>query len=399
MPIPSPFHSRTAPLCTTQEWRDWSGYLAAAAYQPSHESEYYAVRNAAGLIDVSPLYKYEVHGPEAERLVDRLVTRNLHKCAVGRVLYTPWCDEDGKVVDDGTVTRLGKQHFRITAADPSLRWFQDVGHGMEAEVVDLSTQLAALAVQGPHSRAILQKALSAPELGALRYYHATDAHLDDIPLSITRTGYTGDLGYEIWIGAKHAISLWDRLVAAGQGYGLLPVGLAALDMLRVEAGLLLVEVDYTSSRSAYIESQKSSPYELGLGWAVDLEGADFIGRRALLAEQRAGPPRQLVGLHVPWTDLERLFGAVDLPPQVAGRASRNPVPVYAGSGHIGQATSLVFSPILKQYIALATVQSDYAQVGCQLEIEITVEYERRRASATVAKLPFYDPPHKRATGD
>jgi aminomethyltransferase len=396
MPIPTAFHSRTAALCQTQEWRDWSGYLSAITYQPSHETEYYAVRNAAGLIDISPLYKYEIEGPDAARLVDRIITRDASRCAVGQVLYTPWCDEAGKVIDDGTVTRLEAQRFRITAADPSLRWFQDCGYGLEAEVRDVSTGLAALAIQGRNSRAILQACSTGIDLDALRYYHAAAAQLDGLPLTVTRTGYTGDLGYELWIAADEAESLWDRLMAAGDGYGLLPVGLAALDMLRVEAGLLLIDVDYSSSRSAHIERQKSSPYELGLGWAVDLKGADFVGKRALLDEERRGSPRRFVGLRVPWADLERLFGAVDLPPQVAGRASRSPLPLYASGRHVGQATSLVFSPILKEYIALGTVESRYAQRGQVLELEITVEYERQRAQATVSPLPFYAPPWKKA---
>jgi aminomethyltransferase len=399
MPIPTAFHSRTAALCQTQEWRDWSGYLSAITYQPSHETEYYAVRNAAGLIDVSPLYKYEISGPDASRLVDRIITRDAGRCAVGQVLYTPWCDEDGKVIDDGTVIRLEAQRFRVTAADPSLRWFQDCGYGMDAEVRDVSRELAALAIQGPNSRAVLQAILNGIDLDTLPYYHAAAAQLDNTPLTVTRTGYTGDLGYELWIAAEEAETLWDRLMAAGSGYGLQPVGLAALDMLRVEAGLLLIDVDYTSSRSAHIASQTASPYELGLGWAVDLKGADFMGKRALLAEQRRGTQRQFVGLRVPWADLERLYGAVDLPPQVAGRASRSPLPLYASGRHVGQATSLVFSPILKEYIALGTVERRFARRGKRLGIEITVEYERQRATATMSKLPFYAPPWKKTVID
>ncbi len=396
MPIPTAFHSRAAALCQTQEWRDWSGYLSAISYQPSHEFEYYAVRNAAGLIDVSPLYKYEISGPDASRLVDRIITRDVSQCAVGQVLYTPWCDENGKVIDDGTVTRLEAQRFRITAADPSLRWFQDSGFGLDTEVRDVSRELAALAIQGPSSRAVLQACLKEIDLDRLPYYHAAEAKLGEIPLTVTRTGYTGDLGYELWIAAEHAEMVWDRLMEAGAGYGLQPVGLAALDMLRVEAGLLLIDVDYSSVRSAHIESQTSSPYELGLGWAVDLEGADFVGKRALLGEKERGAPRSFVGLRVPWADLERLFGAMDLPPQVAGRASRSALPLYVGRRHVGQATSMLFSPILKEYIALATVDSRYARRGQTLEIEITVEYKRQRANATVSKLPFYNPPWKKA---
>ncbi|QYK50192.1 MAG: aminomethyltransferase family protein [Anaerolineales bacterium] len=396
MPIPSPLYSRTAALCTTQEWRDWSGYFSAITYGPSYEVEYYAVRNAAGLMDASPLYKYEIRGADAERLLDRMVTRNVAKSRVGQVLYTPWCDEDGKVIDDGTLARLGPQHFRLTAADPSLRWLQDVGYGLDVELRDVSTELAALALQGPNSYAILQSLLPKAKLGGLRYYNLLQTEFNHTPLTITRTGYTGDLGYELWVAPEHAPALWDSIMETGAGYGILPLGLAALDILRVEAGLLLIEVDYSSTLHARIPDQQSSPYEIGLGWAVDLDKPDFIGKQALQAEHAAGTPRSLVGLEVNWYDLERLFGEANLPPQVAGRASRTAVPVYAGEEHVGQATSMVFSPILKKYIALATVRSEHAALGSQLEFEITVEYVRKRASATVTKMPFYNPAQKRA---
>jgi aminomethyltransferase len=399
MPIPSPLHSRTSPLCLTHEWRDWAGYLAAITYQPSHEVEYFAVRNAAGLIDVSPLYKYEVTGPDALRLVNRVMTRDISRCAVGQVMYSPWCDEDGKVIDDGTISRLGEQHYRLTAADPSSRWYQDVGYGMDAEVSDMSTSLAALALQGPNSRAILKQVFPAIDLDGLRYYHLIQTQWQSVPLTITRTGYTGDLGFELWMQADRALDLWDQVTAVGVDYGLMPVGLAALDILRVEAGLLLLEVDYTSAPFARIAQQKSSPYEIGLGWAVSLDKDDFVGKRELECERKNGSPRSFVGLEVDWRDLERLFGAANLPPQVAGRASRTPVPLYANGKHVGQATSMVFSPILKKYVALATVQSAHAEIDTELEFEVTVEYERKRAAARVAKLPFYDPPQKKAVAN
>ena len=396
MPIPGPIHSRTAALCQTQEWRDWSGYLSAITYQPSHEVEYFAVRNAAGLIDVSPLYKYEVTGLDALRLVNRIMTRDISKCRVGQVMYSPWCDEDGKVIDDGTVSRLGEQHFRLTAADPSLRWFQDVGFGMDAEIRDVSTNLAALALQGPNSRAILKQMFPSIDFDSLRYYHLTQTEWQSSPLTITRTGYTGDLGFELWVQSNLAPKLWDQLMEIGANYGLMPVGLAALDILRVEAGLLLLEVDYTSAPFARISPQKSTPFEIGLGWAVALDKEDFVGKRALESDVKHGSPRSFVGLEVNWLYLDRLFGMVNLPPQVAGRASRSPVPLYSSGEHVGQATSIVFSPILKKYIALATVQSAFADTGTELEFEITVEYVRKRATARVTKLPFYDAPQKKA---
>ncbi len=395
MPIPTPFHERTAPLCESYDWRGWSGYLAASLYEPSHEREYFAIRNSAAAIDVSPLFKYEISGPDAARLVDRIITRDVTKCRVGQVLYAPWCDEDGKVIDDGTIARLAENHFRITAADPNLRWFEDVGYGLDAQVVDVSQELAALSVQGPNSRTLLKEVVTGIDFDRLGYFRLAHGAVDDVSLTVTRTGYTGDLGYELWIRPSHATLLWDRIFAAGQRYGLLPAGMIALDIARIEAGLLLIEVDYKSSHYAVIEAQKSSPYELGLGWAVALDGADFIGRKALRAEKERGPAWSFVGLEIDWVHLEQLFAKVDLPPQVARRASRTAVPLYKGGKQIGQATSQTFSPILKKYIALGQVLTTYAAPGTQLEVEITVEYQRQKAKATIVPTPFYDPPQKR----
>lgn len=396
MPNPSPFHSRTAPLVESHEWRNWSGYLAASVYEPSHEREYFALRNSAGMIDISPLYKYEITGPDAARLVDRVITRDVSKCRIGQVLYTPWCDEDGKVIDDGTVSRLDTNHFRLTSADPSMRWFQDVGYGLNAEVKNVSTDLAALALQGPLSRAVLKEVVKGIDLDRLKYFHLAHGTVDDFALTVTRTGYTGDLGYEVWTRPQYAERLWDNLYDRGQRYGLLPAGMLALDITRVEAGLILIEVDYKSSHHARIEAQKSSPYEVGLGWAVKLDKKDFIGKRALLAEQKKGSPWAMVGVEVDWPSMEKLYHAVDLPPQVAGRASRSSVPLYKNGKQIGQVTSHTFSPIVKNYIGLATVLAPYATPGTKLDMEFTVEYVRRTALATVVKTPFYDPPHKRA---
>jgi aminomethyltransferase len=397
MPIPSPFHSRTAVLCESQEWRSWSGYLAAGLYEPSHEREYYAIRNSAALIDVSPLFKYDISGPDALRLVNKIITRNAAKCRIGQIFYSPWCDEAGKLIDDGTVWRLAENHFRMTAADPSLRWFQDCGFGMDVSVVDISTQLAALALQGPNARHILKRVVQDANLNQLKYYHLLQTRVHDFPLTITRTGYTGDLGYELWTPPENAEALWDLLAEAGQGYGLLPAGIIALDIARVEAGLLLIEVDYVSSQKALTEARKSSPYEAGLGWTVALDKGPFVGRKALAAEKKSGSKWSFVGLDIDWPALERLFAVHDLPPMVVGRTSRSAIPLYNNNGRqVGQVTSSTFSPILKKYIALATVESSYDKPGTKLQVEVTVEFTRQKALATVTKTPFFDPPRKRA---
>ncbi len=396
MPIPTPFYPCTSALCTTQEWRDWSGYLAAATYEPSFEREYFAIRNAAALIDVSPLFKYEITGPDAARLLERLLPREVGRCQIGQVLYSPWCDDDGKVIDDGTVQRLGESHFRLTAADPSLHWIQDCGFGMDVRVEDVSEALAGVALQGPSARAVLGAVVSGLDLAALRYYHLARAEVSGIPLTISRTGYTGDLGYELWVDPGEAPRLWEVLAGTGRGYGLAPAGLAALDIARIEAGLLLIGVDYISAHKALIPSQLSSPYELGLGWTVNLEKGAFIGRQALLAEKIKGPAWKLAGLEVSWPALEAAFGRVDLPPQVTGRASRAPVPLYKNGRQVGQITSSTFSPILKKYIALGSIERGFGRDGTLLDMEITVEYQRRTVQAQIVSTPFFSPPRKKA---
>ena len=396
MPIPSPFHTRTAALCESHEWRDWAGYLAAGLYEPSHEREYFAIRNSAALIDVSPLFKYELRGPEAERAANRIFTRDVSRCQIGQVMYTPWCDDDGKVIDDGTVARLSEDAYRITAAENNLTWFQDCVFGLQAEINDISSQLAALALQGPNSRKILEDMFTGFYLEPLPYYRLVHGSMVGIPVTVSRTGYTGDLGYELWVASEDSEALWDLLIEKGRGYGITPTGILALDIARIEAGLIMLQVDYISSRKAYIEDQKSSPYEIGLGWAVDLKKDDFIGRKALLAEKKAGSRWKLVGLEVEWTSLEALYAQVDLAPQLAGRASRSAVPIYREESQIGYATSHTFSPILKKYIALGTLESQHAKPGTAVQVEFTVEHVRQRADASVVNLPFFNPLRKRA---
>ncbi len=413
MPIPTPFHSRTSEFNQGQEWRHWSGYLGAGVYEMFHEREYWAIRNAAALIDVSPLFKYEFTGPDAERALNRIMTRDMRKCRVGQVMYSPWCDDEGKVIDDGTVSRLGEQHFRVTSADPSWRWFKDCAWGMDVEIRDVSTEIASLALQGPNSRAILDSAIqrfsdSASQqtnkpanqrLSDLKYYFLTHITLADIPVTVTRTGYTGDLGYELWFAPEYAVRVWDLLMEVGTGYGIMPAGLAALDISRIEAGLVLIEVDYFSSPRTFIPEQKSSPFEIGLGWAVKFaEGKDFLGRKALEAEAKNGSTWATVGVEIDWVSLEKIYGAKDLPVQVTGRANRSSVPLYVGHRQVGYVTSHTFSPILKRYIGLATLETQFAKPGTELEMEFTVEHHRDRGRAVVGKLPFYEPEWKKGGG-
>ncbi len=398
MSIGSPFHPRTAPLNRKLQWREWSGYWASSVYADAHDIEYNAIREAAALIDVSPLYKYRVAGPDAERLVDRVITRDATKLKVGQVYYTPWCDEHGKVIDDGTVHRLAADEFRWTAADPQQRWLTLNARGLEVTIEDVSEQVAAVALQGPFSRAVLEAA-TGESFDDLRYFRRRPSKLGKIDVDVSRTGYTGDLGYEVWIPAGQAPAAWDALMVAGAPYGIRPAGMLALDVVRLEAGLVLLEVDYTSARHALNPDQNYSPYELAMGRLVDLEKAPFVGQLALRREHaRGGPKRRLVGVTLDWDAIEHLYSAQDLPPAISPNVDRLPVPVFASRDgrQIGKLTSHGWSPILKGAVGLASVPAAYEAVGTRLEAEWTVEGRRGRVEARVVALPFLDLERKRA---
>ena len=391
----SPFFDRTSQLNESQEWRRWSGYLSATNYELTHDNEYFAIRTKAALLDITPLYKYIIQGPDSQRFLDRLVTRNINICKVGQVMYTPWCDEDGKVIDDGTVQRLSERKFRITSAEPNLEWLEYNAAGMDLTISDDSVNTAALAIQGPNSRDILN-AVSSDSLNNLKFFWMINTNFGDIPVSISRTGYTGDLGYEIWMDPNDALFIWDLLLEKGKPYGITPTGLQALDIARIEAGLILLDVDYISSRHAIIESRKSSPYELGLGWAVKMKKKYFIGKQALEREITRGPEWEFVGIEIQWTELENHYRNVGLAPGLPSTAWRTSTPLYYNHEQVGYATSGAWSPILKRYIALAHVKSIYAIEGTELQFELKVEHFRKLTTAKVVKTPFFDPERKRS---
>ncbi len=395
VPVGTPFHARTFPLCESLNYRDWSGYYTVSAYQTHHEHEYNAIRNAAALIDVSPLFKYIVSGRDAKALVNRIITRNVERMAVGQVFYTPWCDEHGHVIDDGTVSRLEDQRFRWTAAEPNLRWFRQNAHGLDVTIEDVSESLAALALQGPLSAQVL-RACSDIDVDRLKYFRVTSGRIAGVPVDVSRTGYTGDLGYEIWIPAEQALEVWDALFDAGRAFDVLPAGMLALDVARVEAGLLLIDVDFVGSKKALIPDQKYTPYEIGLGRLVDLDKAAFIGRAALREASRS-PRRQIVGLEIDWSDVEAIYERVGLPPVAPSAASRVPVPVLDGDRQVGRATTTAWSPTLKRLIALACIDAPRHVEGTRLRFEMSIEGTRQFVGATVVRTPFYNPLHKSAT--
>ena len=391
----SPFFERTSKLNESQEWRRWSGYLSATNYELTHENEYFAIRTKAALLDISPLYKYIIEGPDAQEYLHQLVTRNINICKVGQVMYTPWCDEDGKVIDDGTIQRLSDQKFRITSAEPNLEWLEYNAIGLDLYIKDDSKSTAALALQGPNSRKILN-VVAKDSLDQLKFFWMLNTYIGDCPVSISRTGYTGDLGYEIWIDPKDALTVWDILLEKGKSFGITPTGLHALDISRIEAGLILLDVDYISSRHAIIESRKSSPYELGLGWAVKMNKNNFIGKKSLEKEIARGPDWEFIGIEIEWDQLEKLYREVGLAPGLPSTAWRSSTPLYYNDQQVGYATSGTWSPILKRYIALAHVKSNFAMVGTALDFEIKIEHFRRLTKAKIVKTPFFDPARKRS---
>ncbi len=396
MPVGTALHERTFALCTSLNYREWSGYYTVSSYEVHHEHEYNAIRNAAALIDISPLYKYLITGKDATRLVNRVITRDINKVKPGQVIYCCWCDEQGMVIDDGTITRLEKNKYRWTAADPSLRWFHQNGLNMDVQIEDISESVAALALQGPTSGRLL-KSVAEADIANLKYFRVTSGKIAGVPVDISRTGYTGDLGYEIWVPWDQAVKVWDALMEAGRQFDIHAAGMLALDVARIEAGLLLIEVDYISSKKALIPSQKYSPYELGFGRMVHLEKENFVGKSALERQQKNGVPRQLVGLELDWTEVEARYEKVGLTPAAPSQASRVHVPVYLHGRQVGKATSTTWSPLLKKMIALASIDTAHSQPGTKLQMEITIEAVRQKVTATVVKLPFFNPERKTKT--
>ena len=395
MPVGTAFHERTLALCESLNYREWSGYYTVGVYEMHHEHEYNAIRNSAALIDVSPLFKYRVTGREATKFVNRVISRDINKVLVDQVIYCCWCDPEGKVIDDGTITRLGENDYRWTAADPSLRWFQQNALGLNVKIEDISEQMAALAVQGPTSGKLLHSVADA-NISNLKYFRVTHGKIAGVPVDISRTGYTGDLGFEVWMPWKDALRVWDKIVNEGEVFDVHPAGMVALDIARIEAGLILIEVDYTSSKKALIDSQKYSPAEVGLGKLVDLKKENFVGRDALAAQKKKGPERSLVGLEINWNEVEALYDKVGMAPQVPSMASRVAVPVYRNGKVVGKATSTTWSPTLKKMIALASVDRDSSTAGSTLNIEMTVEAVRHTVSAKIVPMPFFNPARKTA---
>ncbi len=377
------FHVRTAAANLLNQWNSWKGYTTADAYYDP-ELEYFACRNATGVFDICPMTKYRITGPDAQAYLDRLVTRDMSKVKPGRVAYAVWCNDAGKVIDDGTIFHLSEGDYRLCSYGRHAAWFTASAIGFDVNVVDETDDVAALAVQGPTSCAVL-KSLGLPKIEELKPFGLTHFGFGGAELMVSRTGFTGDLGYELWIHPGLAVTLWDDLFEAGRLHGIQPIGSQALEMTRIEAGFLQAEVDFLPADLIVRGGRSRSPYELGLDWLVDLSKSNFNGRKALLKEkERQSWQWRLVKL-----DLE-------------GNKPAHSSYVYAGQNkQVGFVTSALWSPVSKKNIALANVEAKYANNSSDLHAEIYYQRElhwsRVMAKCTVVDAPFWDPPRKKAT--
>jgi aminomethyltransferase len=395
----TPFHERLSELNESGLWSHWSGYLSALKYDMSAKHEYFAVRNSAGFFDTSPLFKYWIRGRDAERFLAGVMTRDIRLCKPGRAQYTLWCDDRGFVLEDGVLFRHSDNEYFLTAAEPNLGYLRDLVGRLEVEIEDVSDDFGMLAVQGPRSREILSKL--APEVEDLAFFQHTQAKIGSAPVTISRTGYTGDLGFEICVGSDSALAVLDDVIEAGNGYGFRPFGEEALLMTRIEAGLVLINVEFFSSRLAYTDHERVTPRELGFGWmlrGIDADDRPFIGRNAIRRELANNTSRWLsVGLQIDWADYNRLYTEEGLIPPKDETPLDYESMLYDDNGErIGYATSLMYSPALQRHIAMARVRPDLATVGSRVNLELTINHQYRTVAADVARLPLFNPSRKTA---
>jgi aminomethyltransferase len=396
----TPFHERTSVLNETGLWQHWSGHLVATRYGASDKFEYFAVRNAAGILDTSPLYKYRIAGADAERYLSGMLARDIRSCAPGNAQYTCWLDDRGFVLEDGVIQRRGRDEYLLTSAEPNYAWFADRIGRLDVTLEEVSLDIGALAIQGPRSRDLVARLV--PRSAELPFFGLTGGTIAGRQVTVTRTGYTGDLGYEIWVDAPDGIAVWDAIRDAAEGYGVLSYGMTALYMLRIEAGLMLLGVDFDSSRLAFNDAHRSTPLELGWAWMLKGlrtdDGRPFIGRRALLQEMTEKTSRwRMVGLVVDWEDYDRVYTSAGLIPPKDHRPVHEDWMVYDDERQrVGYATSFMYSPILQRHVALARVRPDLAQPGTRVHLEFTVDHHYQKVAAHVARLPLYNPAWKMA---
>ena len=396
----TPFHERTGALNESGLWSHWSGYLAAEKYSLSEKFEYFAVRNAAGVFDTSPLFKYRFTGTGAEAFLAGVLARDPRVLEPGHAQYAIWCDDRGFLVEDGVLLRHGKDDFMLTAAEPNFAYFADlIGRRDDVRIEEVSEQWAVLSLQGPRSRRLLASLDGA--IDRLAYFEHTKAKIAGRKVTVSRTGFTGDLGYEVWAKADDALAVWDAVWEACRGNGVLPFGLQALYMTRIEAGLLLLDVDFHNSRFAWTDADRATPHEMGLGWMLRGIADDdrrFIGRDAIRRELADGTSRfRTTGLVVDWKDWDRVHDEAGLIPPKDHTPVQEEMYVYDDDGaQVGYATSFMYSPVLQRHIAIARVPLAAATPGTRLNLEIPVSHHYVHVRAETARTPLYNPARKTA---
>ena len=405
MPRTTPFQSRLEPLNHTGVWKHWSGYLVAPQYQYSLNAEYYAIRNSVALLDTSPLFKYRFTGKDARALLERALVRDVGQCGVGRAQYTCWCDERGFVLQDGVVMQVAAGEYWLTAAEPTLRYFRNLARemtGSDVTIDDVSIDFGILALQGPHAHHVIAQLTDAAT--QLKFFGVAQTKVAGCDVTVSRTGYTGDLGYELWIDSEDAVTVWDALMVAGSGHNITPIGTTALKMARVEGGLLLMGADFHTSRFAWVDAQRETPLELGWGWmfrSLEQDGRDFVGRAAIEAELEHGTSRwTTVGLAVDWHDYERVYVEAGIVPPHHELYSESTMSIYRRGGkewdYAGYASSFLASSLLRKPIAIAKLPMDLSEPGSEVDLEVTVIRQPKNVLARVHRMPFFNPPRKTA---
>jgi aminomethyltransferase len=394
----TPFHPRLSELNATGLYTHWQGQLSALRYSHAPKHEYFAVRNSVGVFDTSPLYKYWIRGRDAERFLAGVFVRDIRTCRPGRAHYTIWCDDSGFVMEDGVVFRHSPDEFFMTAARPNLSYLESLVGRLEVSLEDVTDQYGVLAIQGPRSREVIRELTG--DVDALKFFELTSTKVGSAAVTLSRTGYTGDLGYEITVPADDALDVLDSVLEAGAGRGIRPFGEEALMMLRIEAGLALIDVDFHNSRLVFTDHDRVTPKELGMGWM--LRGIDddraFVGRDAIRRELAEGTSRwATVGIVVDWQHWDRLYRDAGLfPPK-----NEHPLPyesiLYADEGgQAGYVTSFMYSPVLQRHIGLARVQPAYAKVGTRVHVELAINHHNTTVAAETARLPLFNPERKTA---
>ena len=377
--LETPFHERTYEACYNNDWYRWAGYKIAREYSNT-ELEYTAMRNTAGVLDITPMHKYDIKGADAIKFVDKLVTRNVTEIKSGQVMYIIWCNEDGNVIDDGTVFCFDSNHLRIFCAERNLNWFSDTAIGFDVEVEDVSDTIAALAFQGPLSCKILNL-LNVKNIENLRPFYFDDFDLNGCKVTISRTGFSGDLGYEIWCKNEDAINVWDSLFKFNRDYKVLPAGMNALEMVRVEAGFIQPNADFMSAEQALRPNRMRNPYELGMGWLVDLNKNYFTGKKNLVNLKKKTLTKKLVGLDIQ-----------------GDKPAIGSVLYDKNKKEIGIVTAGMWSPSLKSNIAFGYVDKDHMKIGSKVFAEIyhpeELEYKKIWAECSVVKKQFFNPPRR-----